>query len=162
MHNSNPRPHSPHKVLPVNPLYTLSQQTSIAASLYLSYEGSTLLATSIDTQSLGITTMWRKHLGHINQQRVNHMITHGLAISMTSKTTTSHLCKSCIKGKHAQPAFPKTASIATTTPLQLVHTDLCGPFPILSLTRNRYFITFINDHTRYSWIIYFLSINLKH
>ena len=33
--------------------------------------------------------------------------------------------------------------------LQLVHTDLCGPFPIPSLPGARYFISFIDHTTRF-------------
>lgn len=47
-------------------------------------------------------------------------------------------------------------STVTTRPLELVHTNLCGPFPVPSLSQNRYFITFIDDFTCYSWI-YFLQ-----
>ena len=34
-------------------------------------------------------------------------------------------------------------------PLQIVHSDLCGPFQVKSLSGGRYFITFTDDYTRY-------------
>ena len=44
-----------------------------------------------------------------------------------------------------------------TNPLQLIHTDLCGPMPTSSLTGALYFLTFINDCTHYT-IITFLRM----
>jgi len=37
-------------------------------------------------------------------------------------------------------------------PLQLVHTDICGPLDPISLGNNRYFITLINDFSRKLWM----------
>ncbi|TXG63903.1 hypothetical protein EZV62_010897 [Acer yangbiense] len=42
------------------------------------------------------------------------------------------------------------------TKLELMHTDLCGPMSVSSLSENKYFILFINDLTRMTWV-YFLS-----
>jgi len=36
--------------------------------------------------------------------------------------------------------------------LQLVHTDICGTLDPVSLGGNRYFITFIDDFSRKSWV----------
>eukprot|EP00253_Pinus_taeda_P012396 PITA_12396 len=36
--------------------------------------------------------------------------------------------------------------------LELIHTDICGPFPKATRNGNRYFITFIDDYSRYGHI----------
>lgn len=36
-------------------------------------------------------------------------------------------------------------------PLELVHTNLCGPSPIVSTGRHRYYISFLDDF-RYTWV----------
>ena len=56
---------------------------------------------------------------------------------------TISLCESCIFGKMPQQPFPKHRSRAST-PLVLVHSDLCGPFPTPSLSGSKYFKYFIN------------------
>ncbi|KAI0992715.1 hypothetical protein K3495_g15470 [Podosphaera aphanis] len=44
------------------------------------------------------------------------------------------------------------ATSRSITPGEYLHSDLCGPFPILSLCNSRYYISFINDATCYSWV----------
>jgi hypothetical protein len=39
--------------------------------------------------------------------------------------------------------------------LELVHTDLCGPMQTRSLGGAYYFLLFIDDYTRFTWV-YFL------
>ena len=36
-------------------------------------------------------------------------------------------------------------------PLELIHSDLSGPFPVESLGGYKYFLTFIDDFTHYTW-----------
>ena len=60
------------------------------------------------------------------------------------------LCEHCIYGKHTRLtswSLDKELGI----PLDLVHSDLCGPMPIKSLGGASYFLTFIDDSTRKVW-----------
>lgn len=41
-------------------------------------------------------------------------------------------------------------------PLELIHSDVCGPMNVLSNGKNRYFLTFIDDCSRKIWV-YFLK-----
>lgn len=40
--------------------------------------------------------------------------------------------------------------------LDYVHTDVWGPVPVTSKGGSRYFVTYVDDHSRYAWI-YFLK-----
>ena len=40
--------------------------------------------------------------------------------------------------------------------LQLIHSDMCGPLEFLSIYHVVYFLTFIDDFSRKSWV-YFLK-----
>lgn len=60
-------------------------------------------------------------------------------------------CDACQYGKsHALP-FTKSTSRATTI-LDLVHTDLWRPAPIASHTNFKYYIQFLEDFSRYTWL----------
>ena len=44
----------------------------------------------------------------------------------------------------------------TTKVLELVHTDLCGPMEVESMGGSNYFMLFIDDYSRMTWV-FFLS-----
>ena len=59
--------------------------------------------------------------------------------------------------KHHWDSFNKYASWHASTPLQLVHSDLCGPLPTISSCSFNYFLTFIDDYPKHTWV-YFLKV----
>jgi hypothetical protein len=66
------------------------------------------------------------------------------------------LCEGCVLGKHPRNFFPKESSYRAKKVLELVHTDICGLITPNSLGNHRYFITFIDDFSRNTWV-YFLE-----
>ncbi|KAG9450658.1 hypothetical protein H6P81_010623 [Aristolochia fimbriata] len=66
------------------------------------------------------------------------------------------LCEWCMKGKQHRLPFEAGHSQRARRPLELVHTDIAGPFEVTSLGGNRYYLTFIDDFSRYTWV-YFLK-----
>lgn len=63
-----------------------------------------------------------------------------------------NLCEACVKGKQHRQSFPVGKSWRARRPLEIVHTDIAGPFDIPSLGGNRYYLTFIDDFSRKSWV----------
>ena len=61
-------------------------------------------------------------------------------------------CESCKSGKHHREKFISGVSNRAKEPLELVHTDLCGPMQTPSLTGNVYFMSFIDDYSRKTWV----------
>jgi len=59
-------------------------------------------------------------------------------------------CTACVIAKTTRSPFPKRRE-QSTQKLELVHSDLCGPNPP-SHGGNIYFITFIDDYSRYCWV----------
>jgi len=57
-------------------------------------------------------------------------------------------CEVCIRGKMTRTPFRKT-NIRQLKPLEIVHTDVCGPMRIESNGEARYFVTFTDDHSRW-------------
>ena len=54
------------------------------------------------------------------------------------------LCEACIFEKNHRIPFVKEPW-RTKFPLELVHTNVCGPINISSVGSNKYFLTFIDD-----------------
>jgi hypothetical protein len=63
------------------------------------------------------------------------------------------LCKGCTLGKYTKTTFPSSDSRAAGI-LDLIHSDVCGPMSSTSLTRSLYYVVFIDDFSRKSWIFF--------
>jgi hypothetical protein len=66
------------------------------------------------------------------------------------------VCIGCVLGKHPQDTFDKGKSWRALEALQLVHSDIEGPFPTLSFQGARYLLTFIDDYSIRT-CVYFLK-----
>lgn len=62
-----------------------------------------------------------------------------------------NICLDCIKVKHTKQ-ISKSSSTRSNELLELIHTDICGPFNIPSWGGEKYFITFIDDFLRYCYL----------
>lgn len=64
-------------------------------------------------------------------------------------------CSSCLQGKLAHLLL---ASIEhkSTTPFEIIHSNVWGPALVLSSLDHRYIVLFVDDFSRYTWV-YFLK-----
>ena len=58
----------------------------------------------------------------------------------------------CVDGKHHRSSFPKSGGRRATKLLKIVHGDFRGRLEAKSLSGAEYFVTFIEDKSRYVWI----------
>lgn len=115
-------------------------------------EVSTLAHTS---ENDGSMELWHKRLGHLNVKSVKalkHMV-FGMDLGKLSSNIDSIECEGCVEGKQARKSFPKDGATRANKPLELVHSDVCGPMKTLSLGGTRYFLTFIDDFSRKIWVL---------
>jgi len=63
-------------------------------------------------------------------------------------------------GNHPEEKFEKWKARRASCSLDLVHSDLMGPFPHPSINKARYVVTFIDDYSCYTWV-YFLKKKSK-
>jgi hypothetical protein len=90
-------------------------------------------------------TLWHRRLAHVGLKTLEilpKVVTD--APTINSKCD----CESCIKCKLARKPFTPTTS-CTTEPLQLVHSDICGPLAT-AIRAGRYMLLFIDDATRHT------------
>ncbi|KAM1561756.1 hypothetical protein ACFX1Z_004844 [Malus domestica] len=59
-------------------------------------------------------------------------------------------CIDCMKGKMTN--VRKLDAKRSHGLLEIIHTDVCGPFPIKTICGNSYFVNFIDDYSRYSYV----------
>ena len=95
-------------------------------------------------------TLWHVRLGHASSSRVQQLASRGLLGSVSTKNFD---CVSCQLGK--QPALPFNSSESISTDIfDLIHSDVWLPSPVSSIGGSRYFVVFIDDYSRYSWIFH--------
>jgi len=61
-------------------------------------------------------------------------------------------CETCITSKSTKRKPASITDIRSDTPFELIHSDLSGKFSKTSLGKSNYYVTFIDDCTRYAWI----------
>ena len=64
-------------------------------------------------------------------------------------------CEACALGKLHRDEFLVIVDRKQRDILELVHTDLCGPMQTMSLGGACYFLIFVDECTRFTWV-YFL------
>ena len=67
------------------------------------------------------------------------------------KKEGNDLCEPCILGKQHRVTFARSTKHSEGV-LDLVHSDVWGSAPIFAKCGARYFVTFIDDHSRKVWI----------
>src|ERR1700733_3648096 len=99
--------------------------------------------------------LWHRRLGHLNRPSM-HLLQKRMSSGVKSEEATSIPCEACVKGKQHRKPFRKSVTRCAKHVLGLVHSDICGPMHVSSIGGARYFLTFIDDFTRYS-VVYFLK-----
>ena len=64
----------------------------------------------------------------------------------------SVFCEACTEGKHHRSSFPAGGGTRAEETLDLVHTDVCGKLSPRSAGGAEYFVTFVDDKSRYVWL----------
>ncbi|GJT97353.1 retrotransposon protein, putative, ty1-copia subclass [Tanacetum coccineum] len=99
--------------------------------------------------NLDSTLLWHCRLGHINKKRMEKLQHDGLLDSTDIKSFEK--CVSCMSGKMARKPYSHQVERAKDL-LGLIHTDVCGPFKIMSRQGASYFVTFTDDFSRYGYV----------
>ena len=73
------------------------------------------------------TTMWHRRLGHLNLSSLKLMQEQEMVVGLPEIKTVKGVCEGCVLGKQCREAFPREATTRASTPLELIHTDICGP-----------------------------------
>ena len=100
--------------------------------------------------SISSLALWHAQLGHASSSWVQQLASRGL---LGSVSTENFDCVSCQLGKQLALPFNSSKSISTDI-FDLIHSDVWGPSPVSSIGGSRYFVVFVDDYSRYSWIFH--------
>ncbi|GJS40536.1 retrotransposon protein, putative, ty1-copia subclass [Tanacetum coccineum] len=99
-------------------------------------------------RNLDSTYLWHCRLAHINKKRIKQLQQDGLLKSTDDESFDQY--ESCLSGKMTKKPFPYSNERAKDL-LGIIHTDVCGPLRHVSRQCASYFITFIDDYSRYGY-----------
>ncbi|KAG7571875.1 Reverse transcriptase RNA-dependent DNA polymerase [Arabidopsis suecica] len=125
-----------------NNLYILeTQNTSLSPSLP---EASSFTG-SVQDDSL----LWHKRLGHPSLPALQKLVS--IIPSLKSVSLEKSHCSICPLAKQKRLAYVSHNNLASS-PFDLVHLDVWGPFSVESVDGFRYFLTLVDDCTRTTWV----------
>ena len=132
----------------------------IANHVAKAYEFSNLFhvspPTTLLTHANNTSKIWHEIFGHLNfkylQQLHNDKMVEGLPLIQTS----NGVCYGFLVVKHIGKRYEDGKEHRASSILDLIHSDVAGPISTTSLNGCRYFLTFIDDCSRY-FLIYFMK-----
>jgi hypothetical protein len=115
-----------------------------AGSSVLDLQHTALIASNGPAKlSIAESRMWHRRLGHPGEAAIKSIV--------SGYVDDGNVCEVCIQAK-LRRKIVRIPVQRTTTPFELVHSDLCGPFAVRSSGGAQYFIVYIDDHSRHTEI----------
>ena len=99
--------------------------------------------------SIPHVSLWHARLGHMSLKGMKMLS--GLQYLPLLDYACFDSCDHCLYGKQNRSTHKKSGRPRMSEPLALVHSDVCGPMPCMSMGGAKYFVTFIDDFSRKVW-----------
>lgn len=93
------------------------------------------------------TRLWHRRLGHMSEKGLDLLSKEGLLKNL--KKPCMDFCENCMYGKTHRVQF-QSSKHRSKGILDYVHTDVWGPATVTSKGGSRYFVTFVDDYSRYA------------
>jgi transposase InsO family protein len=94
--------------------------------------------------------IWHRRFAHLHLESLRRFLP-----AKEKPEINTMPCDVCVRSKHQQH-YIRTPAPRSTTPFELVHSDLCGPMAHYSLGGKAYYIIYIDDFSRWCEV-YFLN-----
>ena len=73
--------------------------------------------------------IWNEILGHLNYKYLSDLSEKYMVIGLPNIKFSKGFYQGCILGKHLEHKFERASHERTSEPLELIHSDIAGPFP---------------------------------
>ncbi|KAL0558905.1 hypothetical protein IC582_003491 [Cucumis melo] len=71
--------------------------------------------------------LWHFRYGHLNFKSLSYLCKNHMVRGIQNINHETNICEVCILAKHHRDSFPTGKAWRASKPLELIHTDLCGP-----------------------------------
>ena len=119
--------------------------------LYVLERGNSAFVSVLRNKNLHASfELWHARLGHVNHSILSLLNKKG-QLFLTSLLPNPSLCSTCQLAKsHRLPYSPNTTRSHVI--LGLIHCDIWGPAPVKSNLGFSYYVLFIDDYSRFTWL----------
>lgn len=102
--------------------------------------------------------IWHKRLGHPNSHVLHDLLKFDVLGNkeFPSLSAVQFDCNSCKLSKSKILSFP-THQLNPTQVFDMIHSDLWGRTPVISHAHYKYFVIFIDDYIRFTWVYFLCS-----
>lgn len=102
---------------------------------------------------------WHNRYGHLNFKNLQDLSSKCMVNGMKINGNGEMSCRTCMVSKiHVLP-FSHESQTKSKELIELVHSDVCGPFRVCSVGGSKYFVTFIDDKSRRIFIYFMKAKN---
>ncbi|KAI5353001.1 hypothetical protein L3X38_005893 [Prunus dulcis] len=95
------------------------------------------------------TSLWHKRFGHPSNIITTALLHHSQVPFSSDKVQS--VCHHCLEGKLAKLPF-HYPTVKSVKPLEVIHNDVWGPSPTISVEGFKYYVSFVDECTRFTWL----------
>ena len=98
--------------------------------------------------------LWYRRMGHLNFNSLAKISKKGVVRDLPKIIKPpNNVCRDYLHAKQMRTRF-KVKKHTTSHPLEIIHTNLCGPTRTKRFQGEHYFMLLINDYTRMTWVTF--------
>lgn len=127
----------------INGLYLITKD-SFSPVIKAKFQSSVIAAGVTSTVHVSSHLLWHQRLGHPSSISFSH-----LQIPELSSSSTEDICDVCHLSRQRRENFP-SHTMKRLDKFELLHIDIWGPYKHKSLTGASYFLTIVDDHSRFT------------
>lgn len=97
---------------------------------------------------------WHHRFGHLSFKNFEHLEKKNMVHGLLPIKSVDEVYESYVFGKQHWDVFSKRKVSRDTRPIELVHIDVCELMRTSFLNNNKYFVIFMDDFIRMSWVYF--------
>lgn len=86
--------------------------------------------------------------GHLNFKDLSMLHTKNLVNGLPQIKNPQVVCERCLVSKQPRSTFGSYVPSRASDLLNIIYSDVCGPFEVSSLGGNKYFVSFVDEFSK--------------
>ena len=130
----------------------LAVGNKVGTLYYLNCTSPTISEANVSESIENKVKLWHQRFCHLGYDNLRKLLNKNMVSGIDcSSSLEKPFCSDCCNGKNHKQPFPTFESEKRVVkPLELIHSDICGKITPDSLGGARYFLTFIDEATKFT------------